>query len=320
VKTGYLRDEPDARDYSATDLFASSSPLPDSVSLRGHVGEVLRQSNSDCVANAIAKALQVLWSIQGGDSPLVSRRALYREARAYHGAEDVDAGTRPRLAFKALRTYGFAREASWPYEKGVNDKPSVSLYRDSLATSDWVEYARCSDDPDQRRQDIKAALAALKPVCIGIQVDAAFMADPGPFWRYRGPSVGAHYVCAVGYDATGLLIVNSWGTGWGDAGFCTIAWDSALALLITSDCYVIDTAPKPLDLSNALPHPLPCPRGLLRAFDPRRRLRCGLRAPARPRLRPGKAHTERRDVRGVVLALRRDTDGCGPRVPPARDV
>jgi len=32
---------------------------------------------------------------------------------------------------------------------------------------------------------------------------------------------GSHAVLAVGYDSRGLLVVNSWGTSWGNQGF---AW------------------------------------------------------------------------------------------------
>jgi hypothetical protein len=35
---------------------------------------------------------------------------------------------------------------------------------------------------------------------------------------------GNHEVLAVGYDATGLIVENSWGTGWANGGFGRISW------------------------------------------------------------------------------------------------
>ncbi|MCA8947884.1 MAG: hypothetical protein KDE27_00180 [Planctomycetes bacterium] len=34
-----------------------------------------------------------------------------------------------------------------------------------------------------------------------------------------------HTVLLVGWDERGLLAKNSWGTGWGDGGYCRISWD-----------------------------------------------------------------------------------------------
>jgi hypothetical protein len=49
----------------------------------------------------------------------------------------------------------------------------------------------------------------------------------GPNQVYTGPSgadLGGHMVAAVGYNATGLIIRNSWGTTWGTNGDATLSW------------------------------------------------------------------------------------------------
>src|SRR5207244_1196303 len=39
-----------------------------------------------------------------------------------------------------------------------------------------------------------------------------------------GPIRGYHEVLALGYDASGVLIENSWGTTFGDNGFARLSW------------------------------------------------------------------------------------------------
>jgi hypothetical protein len=40
-----------------------------------------------------------------------------------------------------------------------------------------------------------------------------------------GPILGGHALVAVGYNANGLVVENSWGTAWGAGGYATLGWD-----------------------------------------------------------------------------------------------
>ncbi|HEY8096237.1 MAG TPA: C1 family peptidase, partial [Methylobacter sp.] len=72
---------------------------------------------------------------------------------------------------------------------------------------------------------IKAALAASQPVAITMRIGWDFF-KLAPYQLYDDTSIypGYHEVLAVGYDQQGLLLQNSWGTGWGTAGFARMAW------------------------------------------------------------------------------------------------
>ena len=76
---------------------------------------------------------------------------------------------------------------------------------------------------------VKTMLVNKHAVIIGINPDQAFMnAGPGFIWSgYQGGKVGAHAVAIVGYDDSknAYKIMNSWGTGWGDAGYSWITYD-----------------------------------------------------------------------------------------------
>ena len=77
---------------------------------------------------------------------------------------------------------------------------------------------------------ISNALAAGQPVVIGIRVFNNFYYLSGSKSTFSnadisGDFLGYHAVTAFGYNATGIVIENSWGTGWGKAGFATLSWD-----------------------------------------------------------------------------------------------
>ena len=80
------------------------------------------------------------------------------------------------------------------------------------------------------RTAIESAIAANRPVAIGIPVyDSFFYIGPtsGTYGlaSEAGYFEGYHAVTVLGYNAAGVRIENSWGTGWGAGGFATLGWD-----------------------------------------------------------------------------------------------
>jgi Papain family cysteine protease len=75
---------------------------------------------------------------------------------------------------------------------------------------------------------LQHALATYHPVAIGMVVRDGFInLGPGPAAvdnDIAGAIRGYHEVLAVGYDTGGLIVENSWGTGWANRGFGRISW------------------------------------------------------------------------------------------------
>ena len=75
---------------------------------------------------------------------------------------------------------------------------------------------------------LKQALATNHPVAIEISVRSGFYYLPTSANTVDNDItttvLGLHEVLVVGYDAAGLIVQNSWGTGWGDGGFGRISW------------------------------------------------------------------------------------------------
>jgi hypothetical protein len=87
---------------------------------------------------------------------------------------------------------------------------------------------------------IKTALAASHPVAITIPVRPGFdnmgHATTSVDNDTTGGIRGYHEVLALGYDAAGVVIQNSWGTGWGAAGFGKLSWS-----VVTKDVVEAET-------------------------------------------------------------------------------
>ncbi|HEY5171118.1 MAG TPA: C1 family peptidase [Acidimicrobiia bacterium] len=75
---------------------------------------------------------------------------------------------------------------------------------------------------------LQHALATNHPVAIGMAVRDGFDNLGTSPTAVDNDSTGAirgyHEVLAVGYDAAGLIVENSWGRGWADGGFGRISW------------------------------------------------------------------------------------------------
>ena len=77
---------------------------------------------------------------------------------------------------------------------------------------------------------IETALANNQPVGIAFPVYNAFSYLNSSHSTFgladaTGSVLGYHAVAVLGYDANGVTIENSWGTGWGNHGFATMGWD-----------------------------------------------------------------------------------------------
>jgi C1A family cysteine protease len=49
--------------------------------------------------------------------------------------------------------------------------------------------------------------------------------DVLPMFEAGAPMAGGHAMCVLGYDARGVIVINSWGQYWGNAGLCHLSWD-----------------------------------------------------------------------------------------------
>lgn len=245
---GWHRDLPDIRDRTAESesihkilgqcnrlKAVVKKKLPKKVDLRQWCSPIENQGSiGSCTAHAGVGLMEYYERRTSGKHTEVSRLFLYKVTRQLLGFKG-DEGAYLRSTMKAMVLFGVPPEKYWPYRVDkFNDEPDNFCF--SFAQNyQAIKYYRL-DPPGRSPADVlaevKKNLAAELPSMFGFSVYNSMPAlgegtgnipYPG-----RGDSLdGGHAVVAVGYDDdkkigadTGaLLIRNSWGTQWGEAGY-----------------------------------------------------------------------------------------------------
>jgi C1A family cysteine protease len=218
----------------------ASTPLPASVDLRPWFSPIEDQGSlGSCTANAAAGLLEYFERRGSGTYVDASRLFLYKAERDLLGWTG-DTGAYLRTAMEALVLFGAVPERYWPYD---GRPPATNTHYDVEppafcyafgANYKAIKYFRL--DPAgastaQALANIKAFLAAGFPSMFGFPVYSEYdnplpgglIAYPGPNSHYRG----GHANIAAGYDDNlmiggnkgALLVRNSWGTSWANAGY-----------------------------------------------------------------------------------------------------
>ncbi len=219
----YRPDLPDKRDYYFQ--YVKGAVLPNVIDLRHELSRVEDQGNlGSCTANAWVGAVEYLDKVKDGHYRNWSRLFLYYNERALHGDQGQDTGANIRDGAKALAKQGICRETLWKYDiTKFAEKPPASCFSEGL-THQALAYSRV----DQTEDAMSNALAQGNPIVVGFTVYESFeSADtaktgivpmPGP----KEKVLGGHAVLVVGYNRgkQSFIVRNSWGTQWGDHGYC----------------------------------------------------------------------------------------------------
>ena len=227
---GWTPDLPDQRDRMYSAPLRRLGALPPTVDLRSACPPVVDQGDlGSCTANAIAGALQFdqMKEAQADIFP-PSRLFIYYNERVIEHTVNEDSGAMIRDGIKSVAKDGAPHETLCPYDIAkFKDKPSAAAYKDALKHR-AILYQRLTQTLDQ----LKGCLASGYPFVFGFSVYESFesqaVAKNGkvPMPKAKEKLLGGHAVLAVGYDDASkrFTVRNSWGTGWGLAGYFTIPY------------------------------------------------------------------------------------------------
>lgn len=257
--SGWVRDTPDFRDRTFSTAVPVLQLLPPSVDLRGPLMPDVydQQQIGSCTANAIGAMIQFVrrkWLYANDFLP--SRLFLYYEARALEGTLAIDNGAQLRTVVKVAAKTGVCREEIWPYDaipapRDTHLFPTASRAVappgqncfDEAADHQAIAYWRVP----QSLQQLRGCLAEGFPFVFGFTIyESLYGADGWPLTEVPLPSadekfVGAHAVCAVGYDdaAQCFTIRNSWGPQFHDGGYFRLPYAYVTDPSLAADFWTI---------------------------------------------------------------------------------
>lgn len=225
-----------------------NTTIPDKIDLRQWCPPIENQENiGSCTAHAGVGMVEYYEKKAFNTYIDASRLFLYKTTRNLLELQG-DTGAYLRSTMAALTLFGVPPEKYMPYNIQDYDKEPTAFCYSFAQNYQAIQYVRL--DPinvtgENLLNTIKVNLAASLPSIFGFTVyNSIYDADKGkiPYPSSGDSILGGHAVMAVGYDdsmiitntgdnvqTTGaLLIRNSWGTGWGDAGYGFLPYNYVL--------------------------------------------------------------------------------------------
>jgi C1A family cysteine protease len=233
LKLGWLRDYPDARDYSV-DLIRLSKPnvhqllmragvlpkglttdpqLPTSVDLRQWCSPVENQGSlGSCTAQAAAALIEYFERRAYGKHVEASRLFIYKTTRNLMRVRG-DTGAYIRTTMQALRMFGAPPENYCPYVISLFDnEPSAFLYSmaQSYQATSYYRLDAAGTTGSQLLQQVKTSLSNNLPLMFGCTLFSSYTQSTRnggafPLPRSNEWMVGGHALAAVGYDDTKVI-------------------------------------------------------------------------------------------------------------------
>jgi len=237
---GWQRGIPDFRDYTPTCQPAKkmlrrlkgsgrSEPSPQ-VDLREYFPPPYDQQHLNSSPAQACVGLYAYFERRAhGKMAQPSRMFLHNVVRRMAGVEG-DTGSDLRSNLKAIRRFGMPPEKYWPHAmERFDDEPDAFLYSfaGEYRSLVYVRLEARNSDGKRTLEVVKSFLDAGFPSVFGFPVPNQVLSEGDVPYRPTFDRVcGGQAVVAVGYDDRrlsasrgALLIRNSWGAEWGDAGY-----------------------------------------------------------------------------------------------------
>ena len=230
-------------DVQPDTTLTSADALPASTDLRGYAMTPQNQGHiQSCTTWAVNYAMLGWYAKRAGMSDQVFA-PMYSYAQLVKG--NANQGTRAQdvlnIAYNqgvdTAADYGSGWATDYTTQPSYSQKANAGRFKISGWRDLFINGSATGASADEI-YSMKSQLAAGFPVAIAMNVYDSLYAFHGSGSYTDSASAawsGRHEVLAVGYDSSGLLIQNSWGTAWGDNGFFRLSWAG-----VARDVYMAD--------------------------------------------------------------------------------
>lgn len=210
-----------------------------------------------CTANATDAAFEYDASLDGKTVTLSRMWTYYQERKKEGELGQGDTGAVGHDAFWVAKNSGICSEKDWPYKwPGMQEgsTPSELIFdpkvppASALSDQDYYRLTKPYVQLPRTEAAIKQALSNNQTVAFGFTVYESFesssVASSGivPMPAPDEKVLGGHEVLVVGYlksEPHYALVRNSWGTSWGQSGYCLFPWTYLIDKSLTSDLVTI---------------------------------------------------------------------------------
>lgn len=218
---------------------ATKESIPSKANIKSGFPAVYSQIYGNCTSNAVLGCDDYYYHNKPTWIP--STAFTYYCQRAMNGnLKDGDCGSCIGAALDAVRKYGACNSKVYPNNAPLTQKPSKEAYENGLKGHEVTKYYNTTS-----LLQIKKALAKGYPVAASFtwpfnRLENYVLRTDMTDKQIKKCDIG-HAVVIVGYDETlkRFEIRNSWGSSWGNNGYCYMTYTMAQKCIWFDDAYAV---------------------------------------------------------------------------------
>lgn len=206
-------------------------------------------STESCVGQGTSSGFELTSRAYNYVVPNISAMFSYWLARLGESPV-VDQGSSPFDCIRNISKYGVVAESRWKFDPAkINVEPPLDVWENGLEHKITGVFGTYGTEITT----IKQCLDNGFPICFAQTVDDQMdNYSSGVLGKFDGTSRGSHYQCIVDYVDAGVVVLNSWGLGFGikygdfSGGFSICSWERIADPVNCSDFLVFDVGPSDL--------------------------------------------------------------------------